>query len=153
FAAANNPKAPRDEEGLNVMVRGRVLDPDGKPVKEARLYWPRVPKTEPKDEDDLEIPQRGQTDAAGRFRFELPRSDIKPERKRWLVAAADGYGVAWAEWSDIEKGGELTLRLVKDQPIEGRIVTSEGKPVAGVRVSITTLGAMRDGKVDTFVNA
>jgi hypothetical protein len=104
FAAANNPKAPRDEEGLNVTVRGRFLDPDGKPGKGARLYWPRVPKTQPKDEEDIEIPQRGQTDADGRFRFELPRSDIKPEWKLSLVAAADGQPI--------------------EGRIEGRIVTN-----------------------------
>ena len=136
-----------------VRLRGRVLDPDGKPVNGARLYWPRVPKTEPRSEDDIEIPQRGKTDAEGRFQLELPRSDIRPEWNLSLVALADSYGVAWAKWSAIEAGGELTLRLVKDQPIEGRVVTTEGKPVAGVRVSIVTLGAPTDGEVDTFVTA
>lgn len=147
----NKDKTPRQQEGEGVAVMGRVLDPDGKPIEGARLYWPRVPKEEPLSEDDIEIPQRGKTDSDGRFRFELPRSDIKPDWNLSLIAAADGYGVAWAEWSAIEKGGELTLRLVKDHPIEGRIVTSEGKPVAGARVTIIELGAMREGKVDAFV--
>lgn len=146
-------KAPADKPADPVTVRGRVLDPDGKPIEGARLYWPRVPKSEPKSEDDIEIPQRGKTDSEGRFTIELPRSDIKPDWNLALIAAADGYGVAWADWPAIEKSGELTLRLVKDQPIEGRIVTSEGKPLAGVRVNIAELGAMTDGKVDTFIAA
>jgi RNA polymerase sigma factor (sigma-70 family) len=150
---AEAAKAPAEKPADAVTVRGRLLDPDGKPIKDARLYWPRVPKTEPKSEDDIEIPQRGKTDAEGRFKIELPRSDIKPEWNLALIAAADGYGVAWAFWSAIKSGDELTLRLVKDQPIEGRIVTSEGKPVAGVRVTINTLGAMREGKVDAFITA
>lgn len=146
-------KAPAEKPADAVTVRGCVLDPDGKPIQRARLYWPRVPKTEPKDEDDIEMPQRGQTDSKGRFKIELPRSDIKPDWNLALIAAADGYGMAWAEWPAIKAGGELTLRLVKDQPIEGRVVTSEGKPVAGVRVTIDTLGAMREGKVDAFITA
>jgi len=136
-----------------VRVRGQVLDPDGKPIDGARLYWPRVPKAEPRSEDDIEIPQRGKTDADGRFQIELPRSDIRPEWNLALIAAADGYGVAWTFWSAIESGGDLTLRLVKDQPIEGRVVTTEGKPVAGVRVSILTLATPTDGKLDTFITA
>jgi RNA polymerase sigma factor (sigma-70 family) len=144
------PKKPA--EGA-VTVRGRVLDPDGKPVKDARLYWPRVPKTPPQSEEDIEIPQRAKTDDEGRFHFELPHADVHPEWNLALIAATDGYGVAWAEWSTIEAGGELTLRLVKDQPIKGRIINTEGKPLAGVRVSVVTLGAMRKGKVDAFLTA
>ena len=147
-------KATADKQANGpVRVRGRVLDPDGKPVNGARLYWPRVPKTQSQSEDDIDIPQRGTSDAEGRFQFELPRADIRPEWRLALIAAADGYGVAWTEWPAIEKGGELTLRLVKDQPIEGRVVTTEGKPVAGVRVSILTLAVSTDGKLDTFVTA
>jgi RNA polymerase sigma factor (sigma-70 family) len=149
---ARPPSATKLADG-DVTVRGRVIDPDGKPVKGARLYWPRVPKTEPKSEDDLEMPQRGKTDADGRFRFELPRSDINPEWNLALLAAADGYGVAWVESPAVKAGGELTLRLVKDQPIEGRILSTEGKPLAGVRVSINELGAMTEGKVDAFITA
>jgi RNA polymerase sigma factor (sigma-70 family) len=147
-------KAPADKSTNGpVQVRGRVLDPDGKPVKGVHLYWPRVPKEEPRSEDDIQIPERGQSDAEGHFQIELPRADIKPEWPLALIAAADGYGVTWTFWDKIEAGGELTLHLVKDHPIEGRIVTSEGKPVAGVRVSINTLGAMTDGKVETFITA
>jgi RNA polymerase sigma factor (sigma-70 family) len=155
-AQARQTESPRQEKDKGVRVCGRVLGPDGKPVKGARLFWPRLPKTEPRtveEIENIEIPQRGQTDGEGRFRFELPRSDINPDWNLALIAAADGYGVAWAEWPTLKKGGELTLRLVKDQPIEGRIVSSEGKPVAGVRVNIATLGAMREGKVDAFLSA
>jgi RNA polymerase sigma factor (sigma-70 family) len=149
-APVKEAKADRPAAGP-VQVRGRVLAPDGKPISNARLYWPRVPKTEPQSEDDIEIPQRGQTDAEGRFQFELPRSDIKPEWKLALIAAADGYGVAWTFWDAIEKGGELTLRLVKDQPIDGRIVSSEGKPLAGVRVSIHALAEPIEAKLEAFI--
>jgi RNA polymerase sigma factor (sigma-70 family) len=149
-------KAPAEKPAAAVVVRGRILDPDGKPIQGVRLYWPRLPKTEPRTEEEIEnipMPQRGKTNGEGRFRFELPRSDINPDWNLALVAAADGYGLAWADWPALEKGGELTLRLVKDQPIEGRIISLEGKPLASVRVSIGELGAMTDGKVETFLTA
>lgn len=155
-APADPPPAATKAPAAAVTVRGRVLDPDGKPVKGARLYWPRIPKTMPRSEEELEkieVPQRGQADAEGRFRFELPQADIKPEWRLVLIAAADSYGVTWTDWPTIAAGGELTLRLVKDQPIEGRILNTEGKPQAGVRVSINTLGTIKEGKVDAFVTA
>jgi hypothetical protein len=138
-----------------VAVRGRVLDPDGKPIKEARLYWPRLPKTEPRSEDDsekIEIALRAKTDADGRFRFELPRSDIHPE---WpnasLLAVADGYGVDGVELSKDDPSPDVTLHLVKDQPIEGRIISTEGKPLAGVGVRIIFVSKTRQERLDDFL--
>jgi RNA polymerase sigma factor (sigma-70 family) len=63
-AAGGNADAPRSvkrDEAKTVGIRGRVLGPDGKPLKGARLYWPRLPKTEPLTEEEIEkieIPQR-----------------------------------------------------------------------------------------------
>jgi hypothetical protein len=64
------PKAAAKKPAEAVRVRGRVLDPDGKPIKGARLYWPRVPKTEPRTEDDVEIAERARSAPDGRFRLQ-----------------------------------------------------------------------------------
>ena len=142
------PTPPAD----TVTVRGRVLDPDGNPVKGARLYWPRMPKTPPRSEEDIEFSLRTKTDAEGRFRFELPRAAIKSE---WgqipLFAAADGYGADWAELPKLNAPAELTLRLVKDQPIEGRIHSTEGKPLAGVRVRAVVAYKPPQGRLDDLL--
>src|SRR5438093_12958053 len=113
-----------------ITVRGRVLGPDGKPIAKARLYWPRLLKADPQSPEDIDVAQQGTTDAKGSFRVELPRSRVRLA----LIAVADGYGLDWAELSDDKQSGEVTLRLVKEQTIHGRVLSTEGKPVAGARV-------------------
>jgi RNA polymerase sigma factor (sigma-70 family) len=143
-----------------VTVRGRVLDLDGKPVKGARLYWPRMPKKQPSrgfEIENIAFPLRARTDAEGRFRFELPPSDCqKPD---WwhvsalLSAVADGYGVDFADLPKKGEPAEPTLQLVKDQPIEGRILSTEGKPLAGVRVRLMAVATTPQGRLDDFLTA
>jgi protocatechuate 3,4-dioxygenase beta subunit len=151
-AGQQRPASARPRAEHPVVVSGRVLGPDGKPVAGARLYWLRV-KGEPRSEEDIEFLQRGTSDAQGRFRLELPPSDVRPGFNPPLVAAADGYGVDGAE---LPRGGgpaELTLRLVKDQPIRGRIINTEGRPVAGARVAVDGLFASAEERLDDFLTA
>ena len=145
------------DEAKTITIRGRVFDPDGKPVQGARLYWPRLPKTEPRSQEDMEkieFAERAKTEADGRFRLELPRSDIPPEGPGvCLVAAAEGYGVDGVYLPKNDPAPEVTLRLVKDHPIEGRIINTEGKPLAGVNVFIWAVGKMRQERLDDFLAA
>jgi hypothetical protein len=54
-----------------------------------------------------------------------------------VMAAAEGYGFAVARLSKPEAASGLTLRLVKDDvPIRGRVLSLEGKAIAGVRVGV-----------------
>ena len=140
---AKAAKPPAD----TVAIRGRVLDPDGKPVANAKLYLPQRPKERPQGGGDVTIGQRGITDAEGRFRLDLPRKELKV-RPLPLLAAAEGFGLAWAELT-AETRGELTMRLVKDVPIRGRILTTEGKPVSGVTVAV--VGVMAFERLDDFL--
>ena len=82
----------------------------------------------------------------GRFAFSV--SDADPEVSRALrmtsgwpggfgdiqvIASAEGFGPAWTGLADIK--GEIELRLVPDDiPIEGRLLTLEGRPIAGITV-------------------
>jgi RNA polymerase sigma factor (sigma-70 family) len=144
------PATPPPAAGT-VVVSGQVLDPDGQPVAGARLYWPRVPKEEPRSEEDIEIPQRATTGADGRFRFELPRSDLRPDWRLGVVATADGHGVAGARLPAGDESAEQTLRLVKDLAIQGRILTTEGKPLAGLRVSVVSLFPSAPEQLEAFL--
>jgi RNA polymerase sigma factor (sigma-70 family) len=138
-------------EGMT--VTGRVLDPEGKPVTEACLYWPRIPKPAPKSDADIEIPQRARADAEGRFEFILPQSDLKPELPLALLAAADGYGVGWVRLPANKEHADVTVRLVKDLPIQGRLLSAEGKALAGISVSPLTVITPPENKVDAFLSA
>lgn len=149
--AAEDAKSAKPQADT-VTVRGRVLDPDGKAVANAKLYLPQWPKERPQDERDVTIAQRGATDAEGRFRLELPRKEleIKTGRPLPLLAVAGSFGLAWVELT-AETRGDLTLRLVKDVPIRGRVLTTEGKPVSGV--SVTVIGVMAFERLDDFLRA
>ncbi len=153
--SAQDQKAqtPKKEQRDSITVAGRVLDPDGMPVNRARLYWPRFPKTPPKSEEDIEFSQCAKSDADGRFRVELPRTDMDPTFPFALIAAADGYGMDWSELPKDGSRADLTLRLVKDHPIEGRIITTEGKPLVGIRVRALTTSKMSPREMDDFLTS
>jgi protocatechuate 3,4-dioxygenase beta subunit len=149
-----NPSNPAKTPAIEpVVLTGRVLDPDGKPVKGARLYSPHVKKDTPAVMDDITVVPRGLTDAGGRFRIALPRADVRPDWNASLVAAAEGYGVAWTPLPKGDTSADLTLRLVQDQPIQGRIISTEGKPLAGVRVGVLALMTKPNGRLDDFLIA
>jgi RNA polymerase sigma factor (sigma-70 family) len=137
----------------SAILCGRVLDPDGKPVKSARLYVSGVRKDPPTLATDYTFVQKGISDTEGRFRIELSRADLRPLGRSSLLAAADGYGVDWTDIPPDNAQPELTLRLVKDQPIRGRILNTEGKPLAGVRVRVIGLMTGANGRLDAFLSS
>lgn len=48
-------------------------------------------------------------------------------------------GDAWADVKLNSAENEVTLQLVQDHPIEGRILTTDGQPAKGVEVSVARL--------------
>jgi RNA polymerase sigma factor (sigma-70 family) len=126
-------KRAKKEKVLPAEVRGRVVDPAGRPVKGARVF--QVP---PEGQDDWPSgPGKllAESDAGGLFRVRLPRGSAG----HWLAVAA-GFGPALVEAKAPAAGKELILRLVPDVPIVGQIVNLEGKPVRGVSVRPLVLG-------------
>jgi RNA polymerase sigma factor (sigma-70 family) len=142
------PNPPKADANL-LVLRGRVVGPENKPVAGAKLYLPRRSKEREQDGEHNAAVQRGVADKDGRFRLELPRSEIPTGRDVSLVAASDGFGLAWIELSNKDVSGELTMRLVKDVPIRGRLLTTEGKPVAGA--TVTVVGVMAFERLDDFL--
>ena len=118
-----------------VKVRGRVLDPDGNPVAGAKLYLNnRTPKGE-----DQPFRATSAKDGGFDFTFARPVTDqggpARPTDQ--VLAVAEGYGCAAAAVGAAEE--ELILRLVKDEPIKGRILDADGKPVVRARIAVTFL--------------
>jgi RNA polymerase sigma factor (sigma-70 family) len=127
------PAAHPDKAGEAVEVAGRVLGADGKPYAGAEVFvWTNAVKKQ------ADLRPRAVTDADGRFRLTLARAD--QERDAKVVVRAKGHGPDWAGAAGLERGGEMTLRLAKDDvPINGRVIDLEGQSVPGVTIEVGRL--------------
>jgi hypothetical protein len=128
-----------------VIVRGRVLGPNGQPVAGAKIF--RTPRT-----GNLRRPYRSQeyttSGPDGRFKFvadkqaALTDGDEKYLFETTVVAAAaPNYGVAWAEIPADGRSDDLTLQLVDDEPVTGQVVDLEGRPVPGATIQLLEVRA------------
>jgi RNA polymerase sigma factor (sigma-70 family) len=149
-AGEKPPKAKVAEAG-DIAVSGKVLGPDGKPVAGARLYWARLLHSPPQSEEDLAWDRKAVTAADGTFRLTVSYTGLPPDARLPLVAATDGFGV---DWADVPRDGadvERTFRLVKDVPLRGRLLDTQGKPLAGATVRVGSILPPDDGKLDAFL--
>jgi RNA polymerase sigma factor (sigma-70 family) len=164
--AAQAPAKAADEQPLT--VAGRVLRPDGEPIVGARLFVPRLKKVPPQSPDDYGVEQVGTSGAEGAFKV-----TFKPSFGRlrgYVIAHAPGFGVDWVELEAgkptdpapegtspvpgrVPEGATRTvvLKLVKDQPITGRLLDTEGKPAAGVTVGVTSIYVPENEKLDDYL--
>jgi RNA polymerase sigma factor (sigma-70 family) len=138
---------PQPAADVTIEVRGQVLDPDGKPVAGARLYLakatPKGPAPSP----------RATSGDDGRFKFPFFKSELDKTHSDnsvpRVIAVAEGHGCAWVKVGSAEK--ELTLRLVQDVPIRGRILDPDGKPVAGAKLTMIGVCAAKGGDLGYFL--
>jgi RNA polymerase sigma factor (sigma-70 family) len=130
-APSAKPEAPAVAESLR--VHGRVLDPDGKPAAGAKLYLGPTALGA-----DRPAPPRATTGIDGRFEFTFRKSELdktySEEPKATVLAMAGDFGCDFATVETPDT--ELTLRLVKDLPLNGRILDQDGRAVAGVKVKV-----------------
>jgi RNA polymerase sigma factor (sigma-70 family) len=131
-----NPQPGSEAEGT-IEVRGRVLDPEGKPVAGAKLYLAQSTPDGP-------VPSEQATSGMdGGFRFAFsgsePEKSTEEKLPSQVMAVAEGHGCDWAAFGPGDE--ELTLRLVKDVPISGRVLDLDGKPVAGAKVRVLGVAA------------
>jgi RNA polymerase sigma factor (sigma-70 family) len=144
--ATGDAAPPASAPGAFVEVRGRVVDPQGRPVTGAtvRTAWLR-----PEDTPVPDVP----SGPDGRFVARILRSSLgagdmvnRGDYTPRLAAMAPGFGPGWAP--DVLRAdalGEVTIKLVEDgPPIDGRILDLEGRPVAGARVEVRRLWFARD---------
>jgi RNA polymerase sigma factor (sigma-70 family) len=145
--AQKGDKPAKDEETKTVEISGMVLTPDGKPCAGARLFVPRFKIVASKI--DYRGEQVGISGIDGRFRvtFKVPAERIYTS----LIARADGFGVNWIEARIDKTADDVTVKLVKDQPIAGRVLDTEGQPVAGVTVGILLIQVPDNEKLDDFL--
>jgi RNA polymerase sigma factor (sigma-70 family) len=130
----------RQRKDEAVTVSGRVLGPDGKPFAGAKLY---LDSSGPKAKTS---PARATSGEDGRFQFSFAKSELdrtfsdNPTVR--VLATAKGHGFDVTTFGQAGES-ELTLHLVRDQPISGRVLDQEGRPVAGARVRVTEVRAYK----------
>ncbi|HEX5443655.1 MAG TPA: carboxypeptidase regulatory-like domain-containing protein [Pirellulales bacterium] len=139
-------------------VRGRVLDPDGKPFVGATIYalgyyW--APEVE-------RLPLTESTSGAdGRFKISY-RNPKLTRAAQYSQMSGDGYAIAAIAkdfgpgFVSVEKSPpkDLTLRLVRDDvPVAGRVLDLEGRPVAGVRVSVQEIQSPKGDDLSAWLEA
>jgi RNA polymerase sigma factor (sigma-70 family) len=128
-AEGEKPAASPERPGGPDTVEGRVLGHDGRPVAGAAV---RVGSGAAKAGKGW--PVRATTGADGRFRFTASKAEMR--REATLVVTAAGHGSDWVELGPAGKPEALTLRLGREVPIQGRVLTLEGEPVAGASVEV-----------------
>jgi RNA polymerase sigma factor (sigma-70 family) len=134
---------------IPAQVQGRVLGPDGKPVQGAKVYQVDVRRLDSGPRDGPKL--LAQCDAAGKFQTRRPT--VEEGRPMMWIAASAGYGPAVVEAKTALAATEITFRLVKDVPIEGRIVSLEGTPVPGVTVQPFMMGLTRKEDLGPWLQA
>jgi RNA polymerase sigma factor (sigma-70 family) len=144
-ALGQDQRLATDAFNAPVTVHGRVLDPEGTPVARANVYVGYSPRPSPitSSRSATTYTPRTSSEADGRFQFTFSRSELDAKvldsARPAVIAVASGYGPDWAVIGDTAEDVELSLRLVPDLPLRGRILNPEGKPLAGATVRVESV--------------
>jgi hypothetical protein len=141
--SANTDDANPTPAPGRMIVAGRVLDPEGKPVpgaavmvhaRDLSLWRPHFFARK------IQIPLAdARTDGSGRFRIDAPRTSSTQHMEFGAVAMAPGYGVGWVmlDPDDDQPTAEISLRA--EQVIQGRLFDVQGRPVPDVEVFVQSI--------------
>ncbi|HEV8000467.1 MAG TPA: M56 family metallopeptidase, partial [Planctomycetaceae bacterium] len=141
---AKDVKTPAPQEPVpltsppsNGIVRGRVLLPDGQPALGATVRAIRVESASFTSAGTTSVLAALATDSRGEFEVHVDLKGITEGRAKInLWAALPGYGLALHPLLPTEMTGPIVMCLVSDEPIRGRILDLEGRPVPEARVEV-----------------
>ncbi|MFV0444687.1 MAG: carboxypeptidase-like regulatory domain-containing protein, partial [Planctomycetaceae bacterium] len=140
---AAKPLGPTSKQTTRVL-RGTVRIAAGQALPEARVAMVArsLAQTDGGDlSGDGEVLASGVTDAHGQYSLTLQGVSSRTHGETDVIAMKDGFGLTWAEFAPDAVEAEHDLVLAPEQPIQLRLIDSEGQPAAGVRFEVTTLTA------------
>ncbi len=156
------PNAAEVSQADSMIIRGRVLDPDGKPFAGAKVYV--VGMYGGNTISEVKNVPLAQSVSSADGAFEIAYSKSKLDRAAWgvgyteslstIAAFANGFGPAWKPISTLARRDDVLLQLVADDvPVTGRVLDLEGQPIAGVKVSVRRLRAPKEGDLTAWLDA
>lgn len=150
---------------LEITVRGKVLDPDGNPAVGASVYV-GLPRFGYESGLQTRPPMRNPVEPDGSFKVSFSPNDLLEDpsaisadlqrqlsSNAFIAASANGFGPAWIRASERSGNDPVTLQLVADQPITGRLVSLEGAPLSGVQLRVTFVEAAPDENLQPWIDA
>jgi RNA polymerase sigma factor (sigma-70 family) len=140
--AGTRPPPERQAKDEIVTFRGRVLTHARKPASAARMFLI--------DNYGL-LSELGATDADGRFAVGVARPATKHGKLIWLAARLSGFGTDFVELNEVAPGAEIELRLPADRPIRGRVIDTQGQPVAGAKIRLGDLSVYGEESIEPFL--
>lgn len=141
--AAAPRTSEQDDGSVRMVVTGRVLDPDGKPlagvpvdlVGRLRTVWVSRSLS-----DRHVLLGRGATDADGRFRIKAARTSAQAFFEVHALASSPGFGIGWALLNPAAEQPAADVRLRPEQPVVGKLIDLNGQAAANVNVAVQHIG-------------
>ncbi|HKB04375.1 MAG TPA: sigma-70 family RNA polymerase sigma factor [Gemmataceae bacterium] len=139
--AAAKTDAPADKAEKKVedrTITGKVLDPDGKPVAGAEIVH------QPREAPPAVV---GKSATDGTFSVTVP---LKSPGS-YLFPRVAGFATNEFLMPATNTPAEITYKLVKDTPIRGRVLDTQGKPVVGASVAVRSIERFENDSLDGYL--
>ena len=136
--ASRDKGATPSADPNRIIITGRVLTADGRPVSGARVAVvarPQPQNRDPRERDRNEVLGSARADAEGRFRVDLPRITPDPDYVA-LVVGASGWALAGKDLDSGLPSEDQTITLESERIYRGRFIDLQGQPIRGVRVRV-----------------
>ena len=123
---------PLAADDAPLQFAGVVLYPDGRPAAGAKVWLTEWEQAGPR------IAATSEAAADGTFAFTAPPLSASGYGYYSVLARTEGYAYAW---TPRRHTSDCAVRLVLMEPmsLRGKVVDADGKPVAGVRPSVSWL--------------